>query len=78
MNWEKQVGCYLVSWDRSQVRRSEKQPCDLPCCFLAEESFGSMDLVSQSATQWQEVLRSPNAWMDFTLVLHSNKENFKS
>ncbi|XP_064025170.1 synaptotagmin-like protein 3 isoform X2 [Pogoniulus pusillus] len=44
----------------------------------AEKSLGSADLVSQSVLQWHEVLYSPNTWMDFTLVLHSNKENFKS
>uniref|UniRef100_A0A8C3P3X7 Synaptotagmin like 3 n=1 Tax=Cyanoderma ruficeps TaxID=181631 RepID=A0A8C3P3X7_9PASS len=44
----------------------------------AKEFFGSMDLASQRMLQWQEVLRNTNTWMDFTLVLHSNKENFKS
>ncbi|XP_071290623.1 synaptotagmin-like protein 3 isoform X1 [Agelaius tricolor] len=44
----------------------------------AKEFFGSMDLASQGVLQWQEVLHNPNTWMDFTLVLHSNKENFKS
>ncbi|XP_063246284.1 synaptotagmin-like protein 3 [Prinia subflava] len=44
----------------------------------AKEFFGSMDLASQGMLQWQEVLRNPNMWLDFTLVLHSNKENFKS
>ncbi|NXC10510.1 SYTL3 protein, partial [Orthonyx spaldingii] len=36
----------------------------------AKELFGSMDLASQAVLQWQEVLRNPNTWMDFTLVLH--------
>ncbi|NWH57943.1 SYTL3 protein, partial [Geococcyx californianus] len=36
----------------------------------AKETFGSTDLISQSVLQWQEVLRSPNVWMDFTLILH--------
>lgn len=44
----------------------------------AKEFSGSMDLASQGVLQWQEVLHNPNTWMDFTLVLHSNKENFKS
>uniref|UniRef100_A0A8C9NH08 Synaptotagmin like 3 n=1 Tax=Serinus canaria TaxID=9135 RepID=A0A8C9NH08_SERCA len=44
----------------------------------AKEFSGSMDLASQVVLQWQEVLHNPNTWMDFTLVLHSNKENFKS
>ncbi|XP_009561706.2 synaptotagmin-like protein 3 isoform X1 [Cuculus canorus] len=44
----------------------------------AKDAFGSTDLISQSVPQWQEVLRSPNVWVDFTLVLHSNKEDFKS
>ncbi|XP_064564315.1 synaptotagmin-like protein 3 isoform X1 [Zonotrichia leucophrys gambelii] len=44
----------------------------------AKEFFDSMDLASQGVLQWQEVLHNPNTWMDFTLVLHSNKENFKS
>ncbi|KAI6071242.1 Synaptotagmin-like protein 3 [Aix galericulata] len=44
----------------------------------AKEPLGFADAVSQSALQWQEVLCRPNTWMDFTLVLHSNMENFKS
>ncbi|NXH31272.1 SYTL3 protein, partial [Myiagra hebetior] len=36
----------------------------------AKELFGSTDLASQAVLQWQEVLCSPNTWMDFTLVLH--------
>ncbi|NWS46305.1 SYTL3 protein, partial [Probosciger aterrimus] len=35
----------------------------------AREWFGSTAL-SQSVLQWQEVLCSPNTWMDFTLILH--------
>ncbi|KAF4801263.1 synaptotagmin like 3 [Turdus rufiventris] len=46
--------------------------------FEMEEFFGSMDLLSQGVLPWQEVLHNPNTWMDFPLVLHSNKENFKS
>ncbi|XP_042651719.1 synaptotagmin-like protein 3 [Tyto alba] len=67
---------HLTVWDQSTFSSSDQ--------FLggaklgAKESSGSTDLVSQSALQWQEVLRSPNVWTDFTLVLHSNKENFKS
>ncbi|XP_039913501.1 synaptotagmin-like protein 3 isoform X2 [Hirundo rustica] len=44
----------------------------------AKEFFASMDLASQGMLQWQEMLRNPNTWMDFTLVLNSNEENFKS
>lgn len=55
-----------------------KSNSDLSFCFLAEELFGSMDLASQAVLQWQEMLCNPNMWLDFTLVLHSNKENFKS
>ncbi|KAM6354566.1 synaptotagmin-like protein 3 [Podargus strigoides] len=67
---------HLTVWDQSAFSSSNR--------FLggaklgAKESFGCTDLVSQSALQWQEVLRNPNTWMDFTLVLHSNKEDFKS
>nr|XP_009489374.1 PREDICTED: synaptotagmin-like protein 3 isoform X2 [Pelecanus crispus] len=67
---------HLTVWDQSAFSSSDQ--------FLggaklgATESFGCTDLVSQSVLQWQEVLCSPNTWMDFTLVLHSNKENFKS
>ncbi|NXJ51178.1 SYTL3 protein, partial [Spizaetus tyrannus] len=59
---------HLTVWDKSSFSSSDQ--------FLggaklgAEESLGSADLVSQSVLQWQEVLRSPNMWMDFTLVLH--------
>ncbi|XP_074943930.1 synaptotagmin-like protein 3 [Phalacrocorax aristotelis] len=67
---------HLTVWDQSGSRSSDQ--------FLggaklgAKESFGCTDLVSQSVLQWQEVLHRPNTWMDFTLALHSNKENFKS
>ncbi|XP_010283201.1 PREDICTED: synaptotagmin-like protein 3 [Phaethon lepturus] len=67
---------HLTVWDQSTFSSSD--------LFLggaklgAKESFGSTNQVSQSVLQWQELLCSPNMWMDFTLVLHSNKENFKS
>ncbi|XP_068866667.1 synaptotagmin-like protein 3 isoform X1 [Aphelocoma coerulescens] len=67
---------HLTVWHKSTFSSSDQ--------FLggaklgAKEFFGSMDLVSQAVLQWQEVLCNPNTWMDFTLVLHSNKENFKS
>ncbi|NXT43241.1 SYTL3 protein, partial [Pelecanoides urinatrix] len=59
---------HLTVWDQSAFSSSDR--------FLggaklgAEESFGCTDLVSQPVLQWQEVLCSPNTWMDFTLVLH--------
>nr|XP_021150478.1 synaptotagmin-like protein 3 isoform X1 [Columba livia]XP_021150479.1 synaptotagmin-like protein 3 isoform X1 [Columba livia]XP_021150480.1 synaptotagmin-like protein 3 isoform X1 [Columba livia]XP_021150481.1 synaptotagmin-like protein 3 isoform X1 [Columba livia]XP_021150482.1 synaptotagmin-like protein 3 isoform X1 [Columba livia]XP_021150483.1 synaptotagmin-like protein 3 isoform X1 [Columba livia]XP_021150484.1 synaptotagmin-like protein 3 isoform X1 [Columba livia]XP_021150485.1 syn len=61
---------HLTVWDQSAFSSSDQ--------FLggaklgAKESFGSTDLVSQSVLQWQEMLHSPNTWMDFTLVLHSS------
>ncbi|KAM6434039.1 synaptotagmin-like protein 3 [Rhynochetos jubatus] len=67
---------HLTVWDQSTFSLSDQ--------FLggaklgAREPFGSTDLCSQPALQWQEVLCNPNTWMDFTLVLHSNRENFKS
>ncbi|XP_074024843.1 synaptotagmin-like protein 3 isoform X1 [Numenius arquata] len=67
---------HLTVWDQSAFSSSDQ--------FLggaklgARESFSCADLASQAVLQWQEVLCSPNTWMDFTLVLHSNKENFKS
>ncbi|XP_051471618.1 synaptotagmin-like protein 3 [Apus apus] len=67
---------HLTVWDQTAFSPSDQ--------FLggaklgAKESCGSVDLVSQSVLQWQEVLHRPNTWVDFTLVLHSNKENFKS
>ncbi|XP_040454245.1 synaptotagmin-like protein 3 [Falco naumanni] len=67
---------HLTVWDQSTFSSSDH--------FLggaklgAKEFFDSTDLVSQPVVQWQEVLCSPNMWMDFTLILHSNKENFKS
>ncbi|NXC14171.1 SYTL3 protein, partial [Corythaeola cristata] len=59
---------HLTVWDQSTFGSSDH--------FLggaklgAKESFGSIDLDSQSMLQWQEVLHRPNVWMDFTLVLH--------
>lgn len=44
----------------------------------AKPSLGFTDPISPSVLQWEEVLRRPNTWMDFTLILHSNMENFKS
>ncbi|XP_027607258.1 synaptotagmin-like protein 3 [Pipra filicauda] len=67
---------HLTVWEKSTFSSSDR--------FLGgtklgtKELFGSTDLVSQSVLQWQEVLCNPNTWMDFTLVLHSNKEDFKS
>ncbi|XP_066171641.1 synaptotagmin-like protein 3 isoform X1 [Sylvia atricapilla] len=67
---------HLTVWHKSTFSSSDQ--------FLggaklgAKEFFGSMDLASQGMLQWQEVLHNTNTWMDFTLVLHSNKENFKS
>ncbi|XP_009996835.1 PREDICTED: synaptotagmin-like protein 3 [Chaetura pelagica] len=67
---------HLTVWDQTAFSPSDQ--------FLggaklgAKESCGSVDLVSQSVLQWQEVLHRPNTWVDFTLVLHSNEENFKS
>ncbi|NXI19051.1 SYTL3 protein, partial [Irena cyanogastra] len=59
---------HLTIWHKSSFSSSDQ--------FLggaklgAKEFFGSMDLASQGVLQWQEVLRNPNTWMDFTLVLH--------
>ncbi|XP_062346056.1 synaptotagmin-like protein 3 isoform X2 [Cinclus cinclus] len=67
---------HLTVWHKSNFSASDQ--------FLggaklgAKEFFGTMDLPSQGVLQWQEVLHNPNTWMDFLLVLHSNKENFKS
>uniref|UniRef100_A0A663MAP4 Synaptotagmin like 3 n=1 Tax=Athene cunicularia TaxID=194338 RepID=A0A663MAP4_ATHCN len=65
---------HLTVWEQSAFSSSDH--------FLGGaklgDSCGSTDLGFQSVLQWQEVFRSPNTWMDFTLILHSNKENFKS
>ncbi|XP_015477907.1 synaptotagmin-like protein 3 isoform X2 [Parus major] len=67
---------HLTVWNKSTFSSSDQ--------FLggaklgAKEFFGAMDLASQGVLQWQEVLCNPNMWTDFTLVLHSNKENYKS
>uniref|UniRef100_U3J0G2 Synaptotagmin like 3 n=1 Tax=Anas platyrhynchos platyrhynchos TaxID=8840 RepID=U3J0G2_ANAPP len=65
---------HLTLWDQSTFGSHDQ--------FLGGaklgESLGFADALSQSALQWQEVLCRPNTWMDFTLVLHSNMENFKS
>ncbi|NWU07886.1 SYTL3 protein, partial [Cephalopterus ornatus] len=59
---------HLTVWDKPNFSSSDQ--------FLggaklgAKELFGSTDLVSHSVLQWQEMLCSPNMWMDFTLVLH--------
>ncbi|NXV47109.1 SYTL3 protein, partial [Uria aalge] len=59
---------HLTVWEQSAFSSSDQ--------FLggaklgAKESFGCTDFASPSVLQWQEVLRSPNTWMDFTLVLH--------
>ncbi|NXT46201.1 SYTL3 protein, partial [Pluvianellus socialis] len=59
---------HLTVWDQSGFSSSDQ--------FLggaklgAKEPFGCTDLVPQSVLQWQEMLRSPNTWLDFTLVLH--------
>ncbi|NXO53992.1 SYTL3 protein, partial [Aramus guarauna] len=58
---------HLTVWDQSTFSSNNQ--------FLggaklgAKESLGCTDL-SQSVLQWQEVLHSPNMWVDFTLVLH--------
>ncbi|NXE80214.1 SYTL3 protein, partial [Cochlearius cochlearius] len=59
---------HLTVWDQSAFSSSDQ--------FLggaklgAKEPLGCTELVSQSVLQWQDVLRSPNTWMDFTLALH--------
>ncbi|NWZ69620.1 SYTL3 protein, partial [Acrocephalus arundinaceus] len=59
---------HLTVWHKSTFSSSDQ--------FLggaklgAKEFFGSVDFASQGMLQWQEVLRNPNTWMDFTLVLH--------
>ncbi|NWV23631.1 SYTL3 protein, partial [Origma solitaria] len=59
---------HLTVWHKSTFSSSDQ--------FLggaklgAKELFGSADLASQAVLHWQEVLRNPNTWMDFTLVLH--------
>ncbi|NWY49502.1 SYTL3 protein, partial [Chionis minor] len=59
---------HLTVWDQSGFSSSDQ--------FLggaklgAKEPFGCTDLVPQSVLQWQEMLHSPNMWLDFTLVLH--------
>ncbi|NXP16025.1 SYTL3 protein, partial [Thinocorus orbignyianus] len=66
---------HLTVWEQSafssrdqflggaKLGASKTSPCDLSFCFLA-------DLTSQAVLQWQEMLHSPNTWMDFTLLLH--------
>ncbi|OXB83720.1 UNVERIFIED_CONTAM: hypothetical protein H355_013075 [Colinus virginianus] len=44
----------------------------------AKQSLDFTDPISPSVLQWQEMFLRPNTWMDFTLILHSNMENFKS
>uniref|UniRef100_A0A8C2T823 Synaptotagmin like 3 n=1 Tax=Coturnix japonica TaxID=93934 RepID=A0A8C2T823_COTJA len=44
----------------------------------AKQSLGFTDPISPPMFQWEEVFRRPNTWVDFTLILHSNMENFKS
>ncbi|NWX14500.1 SYTL3 protein, partial [Aegotheles bennettii] len=59
---------HLTVWDQSAFSSSDH--------FLggaklgAKEPHGCTDIISQSVLQWQEVLCSPNTWMDITLVLH--------
>ncbi|KAM4680525.1 synaptotagmin-like protein 3 isoform 3-T4 [Amazona ochrocephala] len=66
---------HLTVWDQSTSSSNDQ--------FLGGATLGAMEwfgstALPQSVLQWQELLCSPNTWMDFTLVLHSNKENFKS
>ncbi|XP_010142574.1 PREDICTED: synaptotagmin-like protein 3 [Buceros rhinoceros silvestris] len=66
---------HLTVWDQLTFSSSDQF---LGGAKLGAQLFGSTDLVSQSELRWQQVLCSPNTWMDFALVLHANKENFKS
>ncbi|XP_048793166.1 synaptotagmin-like protein 3 isoform X1 [Lagopus muta] len=67
---------HLTVWDQSTFGSRDQ--------FLggvklgAKQLLGFADPISPSVLQWEEVLRRPNTWMDFTLILHSNMENFKS
>ncbi|NXN94316.1 SYTL3 protein, partial [Rhinopomastus cyanomelas] len=62
-----QSSLHLTVWDQSTCSSGDQ--------FLggaklgAKGSFSPTDLGSQAVLQWQEVLRSPNTWMDFTLLL---------
>uniref|UniRef100_A0A8C7A2Y3 Synaptotagmin like 3 n=1 Tax=Nothoprocta perdicaria TaxID=30464 RepID=A0A8C7A2Y3_NOTPE len=67
---------HLTVWDQASLGASDR--------FLggaalgAKESFGLRDPGSEALLQWQKVLSSPNTWTDLSLVLHPNKERFKS
>ncbi|NXJ67132.1 SYTL3 protein, partial [Rostratula benghalensis] len=63
-----QSSLHLTVWDQAAFSSSDQ--------FLggaklgAKEAFACADLASQAVPQWEEMLHSPNTWMDFTLVLH--------
>uniref|UniRef100_A0A8D2MRP4 Synaptotagmin like 3 n=1 Tax=Zonotrichia albicollis TaxID=44394 RepID=A0A8D2MRP4_ZONAL len=61
---------HLTVWHKSIFSSSDQ--------FLGGAKLGASKFSISEMLQWQEVLHNPNTWMDFTLVLHSNKENFKS
>ncbi|XP_072188768.1 synaptotagmin-like protein 3 [Excalfactoria chinensis] len=67
---------HLTVWDQSTFGSRDQ--------FLggaklgAKQSLGFTDPISPPVLQWEEVFRRPNTWVDFTLILHSNMENFKS
>ncbi|XP_065588759.1 synaptotagmin-like protein 3 [Cyrtonyx montezumae] len=67
---------HLTVWDQSTFGSHDQ--------FLggaklgAKQSLDFTDPISPSVLQWQEMFLRPNTWMDFTLILHSNMENFKS
>ncbi|NXG29343.1 SYTL3 protein, partial [Dromaius novaehollandiae] len=59
---------HLTVWDQASFGSSDRF---LGGAILgAKESFGFTDPDSQAVLQWQEVLSSPNMWMDIALVLH--------
>ncbi|XP_010222984.1 PREDICTED: synaptotagmin-like protein 3 [Tinamus guttatus] len=67
---------HLTVWDQASFGSSDRFLGG--AAFGAKESFGFRDPNSEAVLQWQKVLSTPNTWMDISLVLHPNKENFKS
>ncbi|NXT02072.1 SYTL3 protein, partial [Jacana jacana] len=59
---------HLTVWDQSAFSPSDQ--------FLGGAKLGAMELsgctegTAQAVLQWEEMLHSPNTWMDFTLALH--------
>uniref|UniRef100_A0A8C7A0G8 Synaptotagmin like 3 n=1 Tax=Nothoprocta perdicaria TaxID=30464 RepID=A0A8C7A0G8_NOTPE len=69
---------HLTVWDQASLGASDRFLGGAALGASKEGDRAPTDPGSEALLQWQKVLSSPNTWTDLSLVLHPNKERFKS